>query len=252
MDARPFLALFDPDTVQRWFEAGGYFVLFGLLFACGVGLPLPEDVPLLLGGYLHATQGWNIYAVGILAWCGIIGGDCCLYWLSRKYGLNITKVRLIGRHVTKERILWAEEKFEKYGVWVVAVCRLFAGVRGAMVIAAGAIKFNFLKFVIADGLAALVSGGLFVWLGWLAGRKFGTIGQMRSHIKEYEHWVVAGLALGVVLLFGWFWLRNRRHKPAISQVALEKVDHVADKAREKVAEKKAERAAAKEETAEGA
>ena len=42
---------------------------------------------------------------------------------------------------------------------------MFAGIRGAMVVAAGAMRFNFIKFVIADGLAALVSGGLFVWLG---------------------------------------------------------------------------------------
>ena len=234
MDFSSFLAFFDADTVQGWFEAGGYFVLFGLLFACGLGLPLPEDIPLLLGGYFVATAGWNIWIVGVLAWSGIIGGDCCLYWLSRKYGLNITKVGMIGRHVTKERILWAEEKFEKYGIWVVAVCRLFAGVRGAMVIAAGATKYNFAKFVLADGVAALVSGGLFVYLGHLAGRKFGTVGQMRSHIKEYEHWVVLGIAVAAVLLVGWFWYRNRRHKPAISQVALEKVDHVADKAREVV------------------
>jgi membrane protein DedA with SNARE-associated domain len=241
----PFLALFDPDTVQRWFEAGGYFVLFGLLFACGLGLPLPEDIPLLLGGYLHATQGWNIYIIGVLAWCGIIGGDCCLYWLSRKYGMNITKVRFIGRHVTQDRILWAEEKFEKYGVFVVAVCRLFAGVRGAMVIAAGAIRFNFFKFVIADGLAALFSGGLFIALGWWAGTYFGKISEMRQHIKEYEHWVVLGLVLAVGGIFGWFYVRHRRHKPAISQVALEKVDHVADKAREVVHAKHAEKAAAK-------
>ena len=75
MHFRLFLALFDPDTVQRWFEAGGYFVLFGLLFACGVGLPLPEDIPLLLGGYFHETQGWNIYVIGVLVvWAVILGG----------------------------------------------------------------------------------------------------------------------------------------------------------------------------------
>jgi membrane protein DedA with SNARE-associated domain len=248
MSLPPFLALFklfEPDNIQRWFHAGGYFVMFGLLFACGVGLPLPEDIPLLLGGYFIATAHWHLIYVAILAWCGIIGGDCCLYWLSRKYGLNVTKIRLIGRHVTKERILWAEEYFEKYGVFVVAVCRLFAGVRGAMVIAAGSIRFNFIKFVIADGLAALVSGGLFIWLGWWAGKKLGSIAHLRERIKEYEHWVVLGLVVVLGGLFGWFYLRHRRHKPAISQVALEKVDHVADKAREVVHAKQAEKAAAK-------
>ena len=41
------LALLEPDTVVRLLEAGSYVLLFGLLFACGLGLPLPEDIPLL-------------------------------------------------------------------------------------------------------------------------------------------------------------------------------------------------------------
>ena len=113
------LALFSLDQVERWFEWGGYFILFGLLFACGLGLPLPEDVPLLLGGYFLALGQMHLVWVAIVAWLGIIGGDCCLYWLSRKYGMNITKVRFIGSHVTESRIHWAERKFEQYGTWVV-------------------------------------------------------------------------------------------------------------------------------------
>src|SRR5918995_1196229 len=69
------LALFSLDQVERWFEWGGYFILFGLLFACGLGLPLPEDIPLLLGGYFVALGQMNIVWVGVLAWLGIIGGD---------------------------------------------------------------------------------------------------------------------------------------------------------------------------------
>jgi membrane protein DedA with SNARE-associated domain len=219
-----FVAVFSLDQVERWFEWGGYFILFGLLFACGLGLPLPEDIPLLLGGYFIALGQMNIVWVGVLAWLGIIGGDCCLYWLSRKYGIAITKVRFIGAHVTEERIHWAERKFEQYGVWVVAVCRLFAGVRGAMVIAAGVVRFNFVKFVVADGIAALFSGGLFVYLGWFAGKKLGSVGQMREKIKNYEHYVVIGLIVLLVLFLLYVWWRKKRHK-TLSERAFEVVEH---------------------------
>ena len=228
-----FLAVFDPDTVQRWFELGGYFILFGLLFACGLGLPLPEDIPLLLGGWFVAQGKMNIVLVGILAWCGIIGGDCVLYWLSRRYGMNVTKLPLIRHHVTKERILWAEKKFDRWGVWVVAVCRLFAGVRGAMVVAAGAIKFNFVKFVIADGLAALVSGGAFVALGWWVGSrpafKGKSIGEIRQTFKPYEHWIMAGIVAAALLAILYFWWRSRKKK-LIGEVVVDEVDAVATQA----------------------
>src|SRR5436853_2792945 len=64
------------DTIQRFVEAGGYYVIFGLLFACGLGLPLPEDVPLIIGGYFVATGHLHLTILAISAWLGIIGGDC--------------------------------------------------------------------------------------------------------------------------------------------------------------------------------
>lgn len=172
--------------------SGGYLVLFGLLFSCGVGVPIPEDVPLLVAGALVGSGHMHLAAAAIVAWCGIIGGDCVLYYLGRRYGLNITKLPLIGKHVTKERIFKAERLFDHYGVWVVAVGRLFAGIRGAMVIAAGTIKYHFAKFVIADGLAAVVSGGLFLLLG----RAFGkNLTMVAEEIHKYGGWIFAGVAV---------------------------------------------------------
>src|SRR5438270_14089655 len=55
------------DTVQRFVDVGGYYVIFGLLFACGLGLPLPEDVPLIIGGYFAATGHMHLPALGIVA-----------------------------------------------------------------------------------------------------------------------------------------------------------------------------------------
>src|SRR3954466_14225936 len=152
------------NTIQNFVEAGGYYVIFGLLFACGLGLPLPEDVPLIIGGYFVATGHLHLAGVAIAGGLGIIGGDCVLYHLGHRYGINITRLPLIGRHVTRQRIEKVERLFDRYGVWVVGGCRLIAGVRGAMVVAAGIIRYNFVTFIIADGLAAFVSGGLWVWL----------------------------------------------------------------------------------------
>jgi membrane protein DedA with SNARE-associated domain len=205
-------AIVSPERVEAWVAWGGPLVIFVLLFLCGLGLPLPEDIPLLIGGYYVGRGEMHLAVVGVLAWTGIIGGDCVLYALSRRYGLNVTRLPLIGRHVTRKRILWAEQKFERYGIWVVAICRMFAGVRGAMVIAAGAIRYNFIKFVIADGLAALVSGGLFVYLGYLAGKHLGSIEDMRRKIGHYEKYVIAGLVVAGLLFVLFLIRRHKKHK----------------------------------------
>jgi membrane protein DedA with SNARE-associated domain len=186
----------------------GYFVLFSLLFLCGMGLPVPEDIPLLVAGALIGRGKMHVVVAAALAWCGIIGGDCMLYMFGKRFGLGITRVPLIGKHVTQERILRAEALFEKWGVWVVAVGRLFAGIRGAMVIAAGTIRYNFIKFIIADGLAALVSGGLFLFLGY----EFGNhLHEIQEKIHKDSRIVFAVVATAVVALVAYVVFRKKKH-----------------------------------------
>src|SRR4051794_41373821 len=222
------LLVVSPTPTQRvegWIEVGGPLVIFVLLFTCGLGLPVPEDVPLIIGGFFVAQGKMHPVPVCILAWCGIVGGDCVLYHLGKRYGLNITRVPFIGKHLTKERILKAERLFDRYGIWVVAIGRLFAGIRGAMVVAAGATRFNFVKFLIADGFAALVSGGMFVALGYYLGKKVGSVEEIRQRIKPVEHWVFLGIGAAVVLFILYLLWRRQRHK-TLGDVALEKVETV--------------------------
>jgi membrane protein DedA with SNARE-associated domain len=216
------LLAFSLTQVQGWVQTGGYFVLFGLLFACGLGLPMPEDIPLIIGGALVAKGQMSLLIVSIVCWCGIIGGDCVLYHVAKKYGLEITRVPFIGKHVTRERIQRVEKMFEQYGVWVVAVGRLFAGIRGAMVVAAGATRYNFVKFVIADGLAALVSGGFFVAVGYWLGNNL-----TEENIKRFKHWFVIGGVVLVVGLIAWI-IWKRRHKQQVIDAEVRIVEKVAE------------------------
>jgi membrane protein DedA with SNARE-associated domain len=206
------------DHVLVWVARGGYPVLFGLLFACGLGLPLPEDVPLLAAGFAIWAGKLNLPLAAVCAWCGIIGGDCVLYHLGKRYGLEVTKIPLIGRHLTLSRILWVEQRFKRWGVLVVGIGRLFAGVRGAMVVCAGAIRFPFWKFLIADGLAAIVSGGLFISLGFYFGSQMDVL---RAHVEKGKRWAML-VALVIAAGFGvWVWIRQRLRKPPLPPVGAE-------------------------------
>jgi membrane protein DedA with SNARE-associated domain len=213
------------QTVNNWISAGGYVVLFGLLFACGLGLPLPEDIPLIVAGALVAKGHMSLVIASICAWCGIIGGDIMLYHLGKKFGLEITRVPFIGKHVTQQRIRRVEQLFENYGVGVVAVGRLFAGIRGAMVVCAGAIRYNFVTFLIADGLAALISGGLWVALGYWVGNNL-----TEERIHRFKEWIIAGallLVLGFVLWIIW----SRRHSQQVIEAEAKVVAKVAETAK---------------------
>lgn len=230
-----FVLAISIDTVRLWVQQrgfwGGVLVVFGLLFACGLGLPLPEDIPLIVAGAFLISDARSWVIVGTACWCGIIGGDVCLYFLGRKYGMNVTRLPLIGKHVTAERIGHVQRLFEQYGVWVVAVGRLFAGIRGAMVVTAGTIRFSFWKFLVADGIAAIVSGGLFILLGHWIGRALND-----EKIREFKHWFIAGAAVLVCGLLIWIIWRRRT-----GATVAEKIEHKIEERLEKKLEKKLEK-----------
>lgn len=197
------------SRVQDLMGTWGYPVLFGLLLSCGMGVPLPEDIPLILAGYFVAIGKMKLVWAALSAWCGIVGGDCILYSFGRRYGLGVSRVPVVGKHVTPERIKWVEVRFQKYGILMVGVGRMFAGIRGAMVLTAGTIRFRFLPFIIADGLAAVVSGGLFMGLGYWAGRALGDLDALREKIKHYEDRILIAILLLAAVVGCWMWLKKR-------------------------------------------
>ena len=219
--------VFGAERVEHWMEVGGPVMLFFLLFLCGLGLPIPEDLPILIGGYFVAHGEMNVVTVAVLAWCGIMAGDCLLYRFGQNYGLNITKLPLVGKHFTPERIIKLERLFDQWGILVIALGRMIPGVRGAMVVAAGAIRFGFVRFFIVDGLAAIVSGGLFLWLGWYLGRRLGTIEEIERKVTYYESTIIWSLVAAAVVLLAYLWWRHRKHR-SITEIALDKAVQVAE------------------------
>ena len=70
--------------LQRIAANGRYFT-----FACGLGLPMPEDIPLVIAGIMVAKGKFHLAIAGVCAWCGIIGGDVCLYHIGKAFGMDV-------------------------------------------------------------------------------------------------------------------------------------------------------------------
>ncbi|HEX5245331.1 MAG TPA: DedA family protein [Tepidisphaeraceae bacterium] len=193
------------EHVRHWVRHGGPPVLFLLLFSCGLGMPLPEDIPLLAAGGMIAAGQMNLALAAICGWAGIIGGDCVLYYIGKSFGSEVSRIPFIGRHVSEQRMRHVEKLFERWGIWVVAVGRMFAGIRGAMVVVAGATRFTFWKFILADSLAAVVSGGLFLYLGFVFSKK---VRELNQHVHQAKRWILIGCILLVIAVVLFVWIKN--------------------------------------------
>ena len=206
------------DSVEG---GAAYGLIFGILLICGLGVPIPEDISLTLGGFL-AHQGratlWGMMMTGYL---GIIIGDSIIYAIGRQLGSNVgtrPKKGFFGRLITPEKRAKVEKIFEKYGDKVVMVARFMPGIRAVTYFIAGSVRLKYGRFLFYDSVAALASAPIFVFLGWYFG---GELETLFKFIKEGKTWALALVVLAVLLWMGvWFWkkLRMRRLSAKVSEV----------------------------------
>jgi membrane protein DedA with SNARE-associated domain len=193
------------EQLLHW--GGPYLGVFLVLLACGLGLPLPEDVPLLSGGFMVHKGLARLEFMIPVALAGVLGGDCILFFLGRKFGHHIVEHRLLRRVVNPPRLLKAEQLFQQHGIKIIFVGRFLPGLRSMIFMAAGVLRVPFSAFIAVNGLAACVSVPTLIVLG----RFFGhNMDKLRSEVRTVTHYIV--LALLVAAFVGMGVLLHRRQK----------------------------------------
>lgn len=152
--------------LESFFVEYGYAAVFFVLVICGFGVPIPEDLTLVTGGVISGlgyTNSHIMFAVGML---GVLVGDGFMFAAGRIWGQKILKFKPIARVMTPKRYAQVQEKFDKYGNWVLFVARFLPGLRTAVFVTAGiSRKVSYLRFILMDGLAALISVPVWIYLG---------------------------------------------------------------------------------------
>lgn len=134
-----------------------YFLLTGILLLCGFGLPLPEDVVLITGGYLAYSGYMDIRIFIIVAMAGVLLGDSSMFMIGKKTGSSILNHRFLSKFIQPFHIKKARAVIEKHHDRIFFIARFIPGFRSAIFFTGGALKTKFMKFFLYDGLAALIS-----------------------------------------------------------------------------------------------
>ena len=74
------------DGVLTLLKQYKYFAMFGILCLCGVGLPIPEELTLLAGGFAVGWQWADYYLSCLFGIVGILAGDCVIFGVGRHFG----------------------------------------------------------------------------------------------------------------------------------------------------------------------
>jgi membrane protein DedA with SNARE-associated domain len=191
-------------AVEPW----GYVLLFALTAleaSAFVGLFVPGETALLLGGFLAYQGKLNLAAVIAITVVGGILGDSAGYELGRHLGDRIKRT-WFGNRVGHERWERARAYVRDKGGRAVLLGR-FVGILRALVPAvAGDSRMPYATFIVWNVIGALVWGPSVVVAGFLAGRSW----------RVFETYLSRGgfalLGLIVVIAAALHLVRKRRER----------------------------------------
>ena len=154
-------------------------MLFLVLVLSGLGLPVPEEVTLIFGGYLAYLEFIDFWTAVYVLIAGIIAADIVGFLLGR-YAMTFI-LRWMLRWSPLTRVFQkAETLFERYGDKIVVFSRPLAGVRVAVPIFAGYTGMRFWKFLALDLIAAIPWTLLLVSLSYYLGPSFDLLRGLRD------------------------------------------------------------------------
>jgi len=190
---------FFTDVVMQSEGVAAYLVIFGVLVACGLGVPLPEDISLVTGGFLAYLEVANLFVMMGVGFVGILCGDSVIFLAGRRFGSQVGGASgFFARVVTPEKRRRVEQLFHRHGEKIVMVARFLPGVRAVTYFTAGSARMRYSRFILWDGIAALGSAPLFVYLGY----RFGD--ELERLIRAVRHGetaaIVGILVVGLVFI----------------------------------------------------
>jgi len=171
-----------------------YVGLFALLIAAGLGIPFPEDISLMTGGYLARQGVTSLWPTLVVGYVGVVIGDLLIFRVGRRLKQGVYTHPRLGKLLTPKRRQWIEEHFRKRGILTVVIARHAAGLRAPTFLIAGTSDMPTWKFLLADAFSSIITVPAVTYLGYLFA---DNLEKVRHQIHRIDLW-----ALGVLLLMG--------------------------------------------------
>ena len=147
----------------------GFITLF--MFASSFGLPVPEELVLVTSGLVAymahnpdkfpppyvGAEGVNIVTLAMVCFIAVFLSDLIVYLIGKFFGGKIIKTRFFQKQVAGKGFDTINSWFQKYGGWACGIFRFTPGLRFPGHMSCGLLGIPLWKFMMVDGLAALIS-----------------------------------------------------------------------------------------------
>lgn len=200
---------------------GPHFAYAGIvifLILTGGGLPIPEEVPIIIAGVASAGDA-PLLNVWVAYGCCVVGallGDMLVYGIGRFLGAGFFRRHPRFAHfVHEEREQQMEDLIRRHGLKVFLLARFMVGVRAPVYLAAGVLRVSFKRFVIVDAFCATLVVSVVFSLSHFFGHNIA------NYIRRGQWGVTGVVAVAVLIAALIFYFRHRKAKAAKQAAALE-------------------------------
>jgi membrane protein DedA with SNARE-associated domain len=198
-------------SIAQFLEEFTYLGVFLVLFAAGLGVPLPEELPVMAGGVLAhegVVRWWLMLPVCVL---GVLSGDVALYWIGRHWGERVLSWRVVRFVLSPEREESLKAAYRRHGVKIVFTARHVMGLRAAAFLTAGIARVPFGKFLAVDAAGALVGVPVSFGLAFFFTDQLEAI---IADVHRIERWAVI---IALVVAAAWIGVRAYRRSQALER-----------------------------------
>ncbi len=187
----------------------GYVGIAFILILGGLGLPIPEEAPIIVAAIL--SRNGQMSVIPALASClgGVLLGDFVVYVLGYCYGEKVLRLPITRRLLTRQREAQIKGYFQRHGFKILVSGRFVPGFRTAAYLTAGILKLPTLKLLVTDLVAATLSTLLMFGLGFL----FAIQIQKGIHEVQQKIMLVVAVGIGSWLLHRFYRARRRAGLP---------------------------------------
>ncbi|MBO4704724.1 MAG: DedA family protein [Spirochaetaceae bacterium] len=156
-------------------------VCFFALLLAGLNLPISEDVLIVMSALIAYEDHSQLIPNYLGLYAGIYGSDIISYWMGRLLGEGVLKFKFITKALSPSKREFLSKKLEKHGFLTFIVVRFIPfGMRNALFMTSGLTKLPFPKFLLFDGIAAIISSmtlySLVLFIGESAKEGFKIVG----------------------------------------------------------------------------
>lgn len=186
------------------FEHFTYAGIFLFLLLCGFGFPLPEDIILFAAGYIVYKGDITFLKTVVVSMIGVLVGDIFIFYIGRVLGNKMSDHKILGKILHIDRKNKVKKYFHKYGSVTIFFGRFMAGLRAPIYFIAGTSHMPFLKFLLLDFLAALISVPTFIYLAYYFGDQLDLLLGWVKNAKSLVALILitGALIIGLYLRFG--------------------------------------------------